>query len=465
MDPKDAAATPQPRAPAHSPEPHPEDTPLSARDGDLTLLPQRLFEQLTLVIDPPGEPIPAYHDGRQGRYRNTDPARPSLIPATNDWEAVRCFLQDKALAGSRHTVRAYERECLRLLLWCRFVARKPLSSLNRTDAQNYQLFLKAPADAFVHQPDARVPSYRPTAMVLPNPAHTQGGDAPPWVLNPQWRPFRKKSLSEASIRSALAALKSLSKFLVNADYLTTSPFTLGKLARSDQNAKQRVRQRALGDGPRRAVETYLDALPDATAVQRLRGLRRRFIVDVFFYLGLRMDEARRATMSDFFLENKRWWLRTVGKGGKARTVPVPGALYRSLQDYRLAMDFDTADPLPTDTRPLIASVNGLRSLTDVQIRRLLKEVFAGAADRFEATADPQDPEAAATLSALRAATPHWWRHTYTTSLFDSGSDPANVQASLGHTSLDTTMIYRHTEDAQRHREADRLGPPGRDESP
>lgn len=52
--------------------------------------------------------------------------------------------------------------------------------------------------------------------------------------------------------------------------------------------------------------------------------------------------------------------RTVGKGGKERRIPVPGAFMRTLADYRLARQFDSADPLPDDPTPLIGSVRGDR---------------------------------------------------------------------------------------------------------
>ena len=165
--------------------------------------------------------------------------RPPLIDADNDWDAVQCFLRDKALSGSPHTVRAYEKECLRLFLWCRFFAFKPFSSLTREDAQNYQHFLRSPSRAFVLQTGS---TYRPAPMLLPNGR-----------INPAWRPFRKKGLSEGSVRTAIAALKSLSKFLVNADYLqrlAVHPRWVSRNGTSNRTQTRRSVKRSCGSVPK-----------------------------------------------------------------------------------------------------------------------------------------------------------------------------------------------------------------------
>ena len=58
-------------------------------------------------------------DGHNGKYRNRDiELRPCLLDAKNDWEAVAEFLA--TVPKSPQTFRSYQKECLRLLLVCRF---------------------------------------------------------------------------------------------------------------------------------------------------------------------------------------------------------------------------------------------------------------------------------------------------------------------------------------------------------
>ena len=409
---------------------------LTTPTGSVDVLSRTAFERLAFIADRQGL---HFDDGRDGLFRNTDPGRIPLIDADNDWDAMRCFLEDKALSCSPNTLRSYEKECIRLLLWCRFFARKPFSSLNREDARNYQLFMQNPTPEFVVQPkDGQ--AYTPGPMLLAD-----------GQVNPNWRPFRVKRMKDSSVRTGMAALKSLSKFLINADYLTASPFTLGRLTPRDVNTKQNIRKKVLRETAKRAIDEVIENLPDATPAQRRRMLRKRYIFDLFYFLGLRVDEGLNAQMSAFHIVNGNTWFRALGKGGKERTIPVPNELLRSLADYRLVFDFDESFPLPTDTHPLIGRLDPREAIEYTQLRRILQELFRLGADQLEQALDGNlDPEAVESVAVLRAATPHWLRHTYATDLFEVGVDPRHIQENLGHQSMDTTLIYNENVDTARH---------------
>ena len=95
------------------------------------------------------------------------------------------------------------------------------------------------------------------------------------------------------------------------------------------------------------------------------------------------------------------------------------------------------------------------------MRRLLVGVFRAGADQLEFALDGQaDAEAIDALDVLRHATPHWLRHTYGTDLFNAGVDPRHIQENMGHSSMDTTLIYNENEDAARHEDTQkRTGAP------
>ena len=172
---------------------------------------------------------------------------------------------------------------------------------------------------------------------------------------------------------------------------------------------------------------------------------------IFYYLGLRMDEALNANMSAFHIVQGRCWFRAMGKGNKERMVPVPQELLRSLADYRSAYDLEPPFPKPDDDRPVVGRVNGTVRLKGTQLRRVMVDLFQSAAVELNSGLDGRtEPEQMESITILQQATPHWLRHTYATNLFNAGVDPRHIQENLGHFTLDTTLIYNENDDSPRH---------------
>jgi len=110
----------------------------------------------------------------------------------------------------------------------------------------------------------------------------------------------------------------------------------------------------------------------------------------------------------------RKWISVQGKGGKFRTILVPGELLgelRSLQP-RNASDAD----------PVFQGRAG-QALSAGQARRIVR---------------------AAGMEALgRPVSCHWLRHSHACHAVEHGVPLHVLQASLGHASLSTTSLYLH----------------------
>jgi site-specific recombinase XerD len=53
---------------------------------------------------------------------------------------------------------------------------------------------------------------------------------------------------------------------------------------------------------------------------------------------------------------------------------------------------------------------------------------------------------------LRAATPHWMRHSHASLALSKGAELTSVRDNLRHASVATTSIYLHSDDVKRARQ-------------
>jgi integrase/recombinase XerD len=179
-----------------------------------------------------------------------------------------------------------------------------------------------------------------------------------------------------------------------------------------------------------------------------RRARDRFLLVAYAHTGARLSEIVGASMGSIYTEGKdRWWLDVVGKGNKARRLPVSNEMLAALQAYRTA--FGLA-PLPnrSDRMPLVLSSRSrtLARITDEAASEAIKAVFADAAD---AAAGAGDVDTAATL---RQASAHWLRHSMLTDHANNGVQLKTLQDTAGHASIATTAAYLHKTDTERYDE-------------
>ncbi len=167
-----------------------------------------------------------------------------------------------------------------------------------------------------------------------------------------------------------------------------------------------------------------DALPRTVfgrAPAHRLAIRQRYAVlfELILSSGLRISEALALRVRDVTLAGvaaKK--VRTIGKGDKERTVPLPAAFGAVLGAWvaERAKDEFVFAQRPGGPPP------GPRA-----VRSYLKTLAAQA-------------------GIDKPITPHKARHTYATRLLESGADLVDIQKLLGHASLATTQIYTHVDD-------------------
>jgi len=373
--------------------------------------------------------LPDTLDGRTGVNRASGRRQ---IAADNDLEAVRAWLA--RVADTKTTFENYRKEAERLLLWSIVQLGKPLSSLTHEDLLVYQRFLADP------QPRARWVS------------GGENGSGRKFAReDPRWRPFHGP-LAASSQRQAMVILNALFSWLVGAGYLAGNPLSLSR--QRARRASPRV-TRFLERDLWQEVKVYIDSLPRETDRERERYWRARWLFTLLYLGGLRISEVSGNTMGRFFCRrdasgHERWWLEVTGKGDRDRLVPASAEMMVELGRYRRERGLPLL-PAPQEGTPLVLPLGkSMKPLTRAALHTIVKDTFAGAAEKLRLRGD----EFAARAAQLERASAHWMRHSAGSHMADGDIDLRLIRDNLGHASLTTTSLYLHADDDQRHRETE-----------
>lgn len=143
------------------------------------------------------------------------------------------------------------------------------------------------------------------------------------------------------------------------------------------------------------------------------------ILTLFLNCGMRVSELAGINLQDVREDT----LRVMGKGSKERTIYLNDACLEAIHAYLP----ERIIPHPADQNALFTSRNRNR-LSIPTIKWLVKKYLT-----------------AAGLDAHKYSA-HKLRHTAATLMYQNGVDIRTLQTVLGHTNVDTTMIYTHIRD-------------------
>jgi len=225
--------------------------------------------------------------------------------------------------------------------------------------------------------------------------------------------LRAAGLSGATIARRIASLRSFFRHLVVIGAAEANPA-------ADLELPRRTRRL-----PRTLSPSEAERLIDAAAGTTPRALRDRALVELLYGAGLRVGEAVGLDKGGVDLDQRL--VRTIGKGGKERVVPVGRQAVDALRRY-----LGRGRPhLDRRHRPeLFLNAQG-GGLTRAGAFLILRKLAAKAG---------LEPE---------RVHPHLLRHSFATHLLEGGADLRSVQEMLGHADLATTELYTHVTDRRR----------------
>jgi integrase/recombinase XerD len=217
------------------------------------------------------------------------------------------------------------------------------------------------------------------------------------------------------------AVRALYAYLVTMGATSENPGLDVKMPKKDAATRQLV------------TDDDLVKLLSAAEQQRteFRVLRDKALLSVLIFCGLRRQELLDLTVRCVNLEGKCLLVQQ-GKGKKSRTIYPCRECLEALRDW---LAFRATLKLPHDSL-----------FVTMTRQRIGRTTFANTIEDIKAIAGFRgDPR----------IKPHSIRHAAATRLMRNGADIKSIQIWLGHSSLNTTAIYLHT-DEDRARELSEL---------
>ncbi len=156
----------------------------------------------------------------------------------------------------------------------------------------------------------------------------------------------------------------------------------------------------------------------------ITNLKHRLILIFTYGSGFRVSEVIGLKVKDLDLKAGYGWIRD-GKGGKDRMFIIPEKLKAELREWIAAHGLQPDDWLFPGYKQQHYSDSSVREIVEKAARA-----------------------AGLSMHHSKPITPHTLRHSFATHLLENGYSLMEVNKLLGHSRLETTMVYAHLADVK-----------------
>lgn len=216
-----------------------------------------------------------------------------------------------------------------------------------------------------------------------------------------------------SVKQQLAALRMLFDWLVVGQVIPVNP---AWSVRGPKYSYKKGKTPVLSRDDARLLLSSIDT-------SHVVGLRDRALIGLLIYSFARVGAMMGMSVSDYYQNGKRWWIRLHEKGGKFHEVPVHHTAEEYMDAYLDASGLRAEPKSPlfrtTRARTRILTANGMSE------REVLAMIKRRARD--------------ADLSVATCC--HTFRATGITAYLENGGTVENAQAIAAHESPRTTKLY------------------------
>ena len=216
----------------------------------------------------------------------------------------------------------------------------------------------------------------------------------------------KARLSSRSIARQLVSIRNFFLFLVREGAVKADP--------TADIASPRQWKRL----PKFLNADEVDRLLAAPGEERTKGARDRAMIELLYATGLRVSELVAVRSADLNVE--LGVVRTMGKGGRQRLVPVGRSALAAVERYQAAR------------RQLLRGRPSEYLFVTARGGPLTRQCFWQRLRLYGRKA-----------GISRTLSPHLLRHSFATHLLERGADLRSVQVMLGHADISSTQIYTH----------------------
>lgn len=218
-----------------------------------------------------------------------------------------------------------------------------------------------------------------------------------------------EGLNARSQARVLSSIKGFFKYLMLEDVIEEDPLELIQGPKLERKL------------PNVLTVKEIDDLLGAIDLTKSDGIRNRAIIETLYSCGLRVSEVVTLKLSDLFFDSG--YIRIIGKGDKERLVPISDKAVGDINDYLVERQKQKIGP--SSENVLFLNRRG-EQLTRVMVFLIIKKLSQK-------------------IGLTKTISPHTFRHSFASHLFERGADLRVIQELLGHETITTTEIYTHLE--------------------